>query len=158
MWMSQYDPQGSEPGQYPGAQPPPPAQRPSGAPVALPRPVALAVNLLWAIIALAVVNLIVGLTQQDASTGSAAAVGSVVSIALFVWLTLMIRRGASWARIVITVLFALGIIILLFSLLLPVPALLKVLSLVQLVVEIVVLVLLWRPESSAYFTAQSRPA
>jgi hypothetical protein len=155
--MSQYDPQGSEPGQYPGAAPPPPAQRPSGAPVAMPRQVALAVNLLFTIIALAVVNLILGLAQPGASIASMAALGSIVSIALFVWLTLMIRKGANWARIVITVLFAIGIIALLFTLLLPVPTLLKALTLVQLVIEIAVMVLLWRAPSSAYFAAHSRP-
>jgi len=109
MRMSQYDPQGSEPGQYPGAAPPP-AQQPSGAPVAMPRQVALAVNLLFAIIALAAVGLLLMVTQGGASSRSFASLGSIVSIALYVWLTLMIRKGASWARIVITVLFAIGIL------------------------------------------------
>jgi hypothetical protein len=154
--MSQYDPQGSQPGQYPGAVPPP-AQRPSGAPVAMPRQVALAVNLLFAIIALAVVGLLLMVTQGGASIASMAALGSIVSIALYVWLTLMIRKGANWARIVITVIFAIGILPSLATLLLPVPTLVKALTLVQLVIEIAVMVLLWRAPSSAYFAAHSRP-
>jgi lysylphosphatidylglycerol synthetase-like protein (DUF2156 family) len=155
--MSQYDPQGSQPRHYPGAAPPP-GQRPSGAPVAMPRQVALAVNLLFAIIALAVVALILMVARGGASGRSLAALGSIVSIALYVWLTLMIRKGASWARIVITVLFAIGLLPLLVTFLLPVLALVKVLALVQLVIEIAVVVLLWRAPSSAYFAGHDRPA
>ena len=51
--------------------------------------------------------------QVNAAVTAGVVVGAVVSLifaAVFLWLTFMVRRGANWARIVLTVLFVIGII------------------------------------------------
>jgi hypothetical protein len=180
--MSDHDPnQGTPAGQggqeYPGMQPPPPSA--PRAPAAIPQQVRLAVNLLFVLIAVGVIGAIIGLTQTaavgdqiraqnpgftdsqvDAAVTAGVVFGAVLSLifaAIFLWLTFMVRRGANWARIVLTVLFVIGIIFQLIGLAGPGTALTKLVSVVQIVLEIAVLYLLWQRPSTEYFTAASRP-
>jgi apolipoprotein N-acyltransferase len=146
--MSQYDP---EPPGGPGNAPPPPSY--SGPTTEAPKPVRQAVTLLFVLIALNVLNAIVTLTSSDAQTVGGGIFGTVVFIALYTWLTLMVRNGKNWARITITVLFVLGILLSLVTFALAVPAILKLLTALQLIVQIAILVLLFSRPSKEYFAA-----
>lgn len=181
--MSDYDPnQGTPPGQggqqYPGMAPPP-AHTP-GTPAAIPQQVRLAVNLLFALVALGLIGAIIGLTQTgsvadqvratnpafsdaevDAAVTATVVVGAVIGLiftAVFLWLTFMVRKGANWARIVLTVLFIIGIIFELIGLAGPATALSKVITVIQILLQAAVLYLLWQRPSNEYFTAASRQA
>ena len=180
--MSEYDPnrptqpQGGAGQDYPGMAPPPPnAPAPTG-PAAIPQTVKTAVNLLFALIVIGVIGAIIGLTQtasvadqirasnpsfSDTQIDSAVAVGvvfgaivSLIFAAVFLWLTFMVRKGTNWARTVLTVLFVLGIIFQLIGLGGPATAVAKVVSVIQIVLEAVILYLLWQKPSTEYLTAQ----
>jgi hypothetical protein len=180
--MSEYDPnrppqpQGDAGQDYPGMAPPPPSTPAPTAPAAPPQPVRTAVNLLFALIVIGVIGAIIGLTQtgsvadqirasnpafSDAQIDSAVTVGvvfgaivSLIFAAVFLWLTFMVRKGANWARTVLTVLFVLGIIFQLIGLAGPATALAKVVSVIQIALEAAILYLLWQRPSTEYFTAQ----
>ncbi len=172
----------SEYPQYP-TDPNQPPQGPAygaGAPTrgARPAPVSLAVNLLWAAIALYLVGAVLNLTagdsatssltgagltpeQADAAQGMVLAIGGVVVVllgGLFVLLTVFIGKGANWARITTTVLTAIGVLLTLPSLFAMGSAgtsvLSSLLSLVQTLLCVAAVVLCFRPESSAWFKAR----
>lgn len=81
-------------------------------------------------------------------------VSALVSVGLAALFAFFISRGAGWARIVYSVL---GVVGLLFSLgsLSDQPGVNLVLSLVGMVLTVASIVLLFRPESNAYFRASS---
>lgn len=125
--------------------------------------VGVALNLLSTVITFALIDDLVDDTLA-ASGGSAAldedaaraaviaglVFGLVVSVALTALFAYFIGKGANWARIVYTVLGVIGILFSLLSLG-GQPAVLLLLALVGLALTIAVLVLLYRPESNAYF-------
>jgi hypothetical protein len=155
-----------------------------GAEVPQPGPIRLAVRLMWAGAAVSLLSLIVGvatlgsakdeirdeLTKDDPNVSqstidAAYAVGIVVvvvigAIGVLVWLWMAWKngQGRSWARIVATVLGVLNVLFTLLAFTRPSvePASLAF-SLVNLALAITILVLLWRKESSDFYTARSRP-
>ncbi len=99
------------------------------------------------------------LTAQQVDTAvtvavSIAVVVGLISVGLWLWMASANAKGRSWARIVATVLGALSVLSLLSSVAQrQMTTLNLVVSLISLVLAIVILVLLWRKESSAYYEA-----
>jgi hypothetical protein len=95
--------------------------------------------------------------QLDAAVTVAVSIAVVVgliSVGLWLWMASANAKGRSWARIVATVLGALSVLSLLSSVAQgQMTTLNLVVSLISLVLAIVILVLLWRKESSAYYEA-----
>jgi hypothetical protein len=77
----------------------------------------------------------------------------IISVLLWAWMAWAINRGASWARIVGTVLFALLTVEVVLSL--PRASLSIFYILLEWLLGLAATILLWRKESSEYF-AQSR--
>jgi hypothetical protein len=170
--MSEYPPGG------PGSAPPPPNYGRPTSPGTAPQPVQLAVKLIFGVVALSVLSLVILFAQMgtirdqvraadagltDAQIDAAVTTTVVVAVffglvfaALYLWLAFMIRRGANWARITLTVLFILGILFGLVGITGNSPAISKVISVINLVLEIAILVLMWRRESSEYFALSSQ--
>jgi hypothetical protein len=153
-------------------QMPPPPQRPTA-----PASVLTAAKLMYAGAALSVVTLIIGLTQKAAIrknilihnprlTGAEidlaanftlafTALFSIGGVALWLWMASASKKGHSWARIVSSVLFGLGTLGLLYTVLARgagSTAIQQVLSALGWLVGLGVVVFLWRSDSSAYFT------
>ena len=162
-----------------GYSPYPPGSGPTsgyGRPSEMPASVATAVKLIWASMALAVVASLLTLTMLDtiidraierAAAGTtidreavrAAAIGGavfglLVGLGLTFLLLTFIRRGANWARIVYTVLGALGLIFGLLGLGNQ-PPLLMVLSVISLVLTAAILLFLWKSESNPWFVKRT---
>lgn len=175
------------PGGYPAhpGTPPgggyPPAPRPD---VPQPGPIQLAVRLMWTGAAVSVISLIVGLatlgdakdqirddlvkddpnvSQSTIDAAYAIGIAFVVvigSIGVFLWLWMAWKNGQGrpWARVVATVLGGLNLLFTLLSFTQPSTEPVSLaLALVNVVLAIVILVLLWRKESSAFYDARSRP-
>ena len=148
---------------------PPPPQRPSA-----PASVLTAVKLIYAGAALSVISLIIGLTQKDAirkmiatrnpnltqsqldvSVNIGLAFGvifSLIGVGLWLWMASANKKGYSWARVVSSVLFGintLGLLYVLFGA--GSTAIQKVVGVLTWLVGLGAVVLLWRPDSSAYF-------
>ena len=147
------------------------------APVRGPRPesITMAVKLIWANVALSLITTVITLIMLDSIVDKAledanisatldadsvragaitgAVVGMVISVAVAALLAHFIGKGANWARIVYTVLAVLGILFSLFGFG-GTPALLLLLSLISLLISAAALYFLWKPESSAYFSAR----
>ena len=80
----------------------------------------------------------------------------LMAILLWVWMAETNRRGKSWARIVATILGALNIVFTLVGLLLGGNSgLVVAFSMVSAALAAVILYLLYRPDSSAYYEAVS---
>lgn len=152
-----------------------------------PPPLRLAVGLMYVGAAFSVIGTVIGVADMDEvkrriaednpslsateveSTASGAAVVAVLmallTAGLWIWMAIMNRKGKSWARVVATVLGAIAGFFTLLSLAVglsvnvdgerPVDTVISVLSLV---LAVVILILLYRPESSAYYEAVSRPS
>lgn len=167
----------SNPSSYPSYPAGPGDHQPApGTPMTRPRPVDLAIKLIWALVALSLVSALVtfflldtivdqviddaGLTGSvDADTIRSGAVlgavvGLVITVGLYALLAFFLGRGANWARIVYTVLAVLGIIASVVGLTSPQPALLLVISVVQLGLTAAIVFLLWQKESTAFFKAR----
>lgn len=168
-----------EPDQPAGAQlrPPPAPER--------PRSIALAVRLMWTGAALAALSIVYTLasratlkdrvTEQLRDSDPAATAseidalyaisivsglaGGVIAIGLWAWMAWKNGQGRAWARVVATVLAAINLLGVPFSV---VTARGQVVTLamtaVNVVLAIVILVLLWRKESTTFYqgTAASR--
>jgi len=98
-----------------------------------------------------------GINPGDADADAARAgamIGSVVGFLVFggLWVLLgvFLRKGANWARIVLTVLAALGLVFGVIGLLGEQPVLFLMLSLAQMALDVALLYFMWRPDSSAY--------
>ena len=174
------DPDASGPGSsMPVAPPVAPQYRDpqaAAASVARPSSVTRAVQLMYVGAALSVVGIIVAWTTKSqlrdqiaaaSPTLSSDAVESAVTISLVVgtvvglvgvglWLWMAAANGAgkSWARVLATVLGALGVLSAILSLTTG-TGITIALQLLSLVLAVAILVLLWRPASSAYFQARS---
>lgn len=158
--------------QYPtsGNPEPPYGQAPAGP---RPRSVDLAVNLIWAAVALTIVSTIVGFLQLDDAvqtalesdtsgtlTEGAARAGViafiviflVIGVGIYALLAIFIKRGKNWARIVFTVLAAIFLLLGIFGLGSDQSALSLVVGLAQIGLTAATLFFLWKPESSAYFS------
>lgn len=181
--MSQYPPPPPEPEGYPGMGSMPPGQQPQQVDMSQPASISLAVKLMYVGAVLSVVGSLVTLTMRDAireqvEKGAAdsgqqmapaavdAAVALGVGVAIFtgvlgallwVFMAWANGRGKSWARIVSTVLYGLSVLSFLGSFIQRPPALPLVLSLVSIVLGGLIIFLLWKKESSAYYAAQSAP-
>jgi hypothetical protein len=139
-----------------------------------PSAVTTSVNIVWALVALAVVSTILsfvyldelvetgagtGLSdaQQDAARAGGiigAVIGFLIFGALWVALGIFLRKGANWARIVLTVLTVIGLVVGVFGLLAQdQPVLLLIVNLVTLALYGALLYFLWQKESTAYLTA-----
>jgi dipeptide/tripeptide permease len=159
----------------PGGQPP---QR--QAPPAQPSSIALAVKLMYAGAALGILSLIYTLAtvgtlkdrvadqMRDADPSIKqteidafyvvsiviAIVSAIVVVALWSWMAWKNGQGRSWARVVATVLAALNLLFIPFTIYTarsePVSL---VASLVNVILAIVILVLLWKKESSHFYKA-----
>lgn len=159
----------------PNASPYGPAYAGSPGRTPRPAPVSTAVKLIWTNIALSVLSaaltflLLDSIIDQqlevagvagdvDADTVRSAVVlaavlGLLIGVALYALVAVFISRGANWARIVYTVLAVLSVLgtVLGFG---GQPLLLTLISLVSLVLTVTAVVLLFKPESSAWFRAR----
>jgi len=156
---------------------------PTAAPVERPASIAQAVKLMYVGAALSVLNALSTLLFKDeirdavekASAKSTSpmtdsgidaavnlAVGSsiffgLVGAALWLWMASANGKGRKWARIVATVFFALSVLSTLGSLVQHPPVLSLVVGIITVVLGAYILYLLYRPESSQYYEAQSAP-
>lgn len=171
---------GAGPPQYGPAPPPEPQHAPQPS---MPSTVNAASIALFVLVGLVVVNAIItfanlqsiidrsmsqgrptpGMTPEQAEALArtailATTVVMLILAGLFLWLTIMVRKGRNWARITSTVFLAIGIVFGLLGLGTPGPALVTVIGIVMLILEIAALVLLWLKASSEYFRASARPA
>jgi len=159
---------------YPSAGQAPEPARPEP-----PPSVVMAVRLMYAGAVVTAVGLVVGLAtvgslrtalhKSDPSLTptqlhnlqTVVIVGSVVigliSIGLWVWMALMNKAGKSWARIVATVLFVLDTLFLLLGLARAGAAASSLVSILTWLIGVGAIILLWRKDSSVYFTARSAP-
>ncbi|MFP5346648.1 MAG: hypothetical protein ACLGIA_06450 [Actinomycetes bacterium] len=146
--------------------------------VVKPPPLALAVKLMYVGAVLSLVNLVIGLTQGDAirrqlqdqaglsqeaiDTAVAVAfvsgvVAGLIGIALWLFNAAMNARGKKWARILSTVLGALAVLSFLGSFAQPTTPPTVIIGLLMALLAIVIVWLLWRPDSSRYYDVMSRP-
>jgi hypothetical protein len=161
----------------PGGQPP---QRPA-APTQ-PSSIALAVKLMITGAVLSLISLIVGfiglgslkddiarqmresdptVTQSTIDAAYAVGitssiVGGSITVLLWLWMAWKNGQGRSWARVVATVLGVLNVVFTLFGLAIGgTQTVSVVLSIVNLVLGVVILVLLWRKESTQFYQAHT---
>ncbi len=153
-------PAGPEPEYHPEARP-------------KPESVKTAVNLIWVGVAISVLSTLISFfmlddiidelmatdtsgISEDAARASAVfgiVISVIIGIALAALFAHFIGKGANWARIVYTVLTAIGILLGVLGLGSSQPFLLLLLGLASLAVSIATLYFLYRPESNAYFKA-----
>jgi hypothetical protein len=156
-------------GNYPSAPPPAEWQRPAAELEERPPSVVLAVRLLYLNVAVGLIGLIVLFATRDdlkkrilkdtpdatdSTVNAALAIGAVVAIVFLVLYALLawqVGRGKSWARITTWVLAGLGVVSGLAGMAQPEPTASRVLGVVGLVIDVVVIVLLARPDSNRYF-------
>lgn len=179
-------PEGSGSGQFPpmGSMGSMPEYQPQqGQPVSRPASIAMAVKLMYVGAALSLIGLLSTVLMRDtirtavekASNTSAKPMTSaeidaavniaigfgifagLVGVALWLWMASVNGKGRSWARIVATVFFGLSVLSTLSSLLQHPPALSLIVTLIGLLLGAYIIFLLYRPESSAYYAAQSAP-
>jgi hypothetical protein len=81
----------------------------------------------------------------------------VITVGLWLWMAMANKAGASWARIVASVLFGLNTIFLLLSFARPHASIGAVLNLLIWLVGLGAIVLLWRRDSTDYIAAAKRP-
>lgn len=102
------------------------------------------------------------LTPSEVDSAVAVGVGfgvvvGLIGVGLWLWMASANGQGKSWARVVATVLGALNVVGAIFSLAVnPATAVSAVLTILSLILAVVILVLLYRPESSRFYEARSR--
>lgn len=158
--------------EYPTA-PPPPERQSQPATAEPPPAIQTSVTIIWAVVALAVVSTLLtffylddlvdaagtdltGAQEDAARTGGI--IGAVIGFVIFgaVWaaLAVFLRKGANWARIVLTVLVVLGLALSVFSLLAGnQPAIFLILGLINIALYVALVYFMWQQESTAYLTA-----
>jgi hypothetical protein len=185
-WQNPNNPQ--QPQGYPAAPPPAYPSYPGGAygaygapvPVKppIPKSVKLAVNLMFAGLALELVNIVIGLTQIDTvnkhleSLGygqatidsdkgvfvASAVVRGLIGSALWLWMALATRGGHNYARIVSTVFFGIGVLGSITNLASGwIPVIDKVSSVATLIVGLLAVIFVWNSESGPYFRPTPGP-
>src|SRR3954471_21760069 len=155
-----------------GVPNPPAARRPGPvSPAPRPKPVDLAVKLMYAGAALSLVSIVATLTGIDAirkqleddgdmtpsQIDTAVAVGvtfgivaAVIGAALWILNAIFCGRGANWSRIFGTVLGGLSVLFWLIGLTQEQSALSHILGAVQVILAAAIIFLLWRPESNRF--------
>lgn len=126
------------------------------------------VLIIGALIVLALLNLVLTLAMKDAlldnwvdsgrqAAGAPAYVGTavlsfIISGLLYGALAYFLLQGKSWARIVLTVLGALGLLGVLSTFAATRPALFFVIAVIQAILMAAMLFFLWQKDSTAYLT------
>lgn len=80
----------------------------------------------------------------------------LVDVSVWLWMARKIRAGRSWARIVATIFFAISSLALLEIAVLPFPAYTKAVQALSWTAGLGAIVLMWHPDSGAYFAVKSR--
>ncbi len=167
---------------FPGSTPAEPAHTARSVPQ--PSSISLAVRLMWAGAAVSLLSLVVTLlnlgdlksqvreqlaasgqevTDQVVNASYAAAIafgvlGSLIAVLLWLWMAWKNGQGRTWARVVATVLGVINVLSTIYTLTAgTAPIAANILAVINVVLAVVILVLLWRKESSAFYQAQSRP-
>ena len=162
----------------------PQGSEPAAQQMAPPKSILTAVKLMWAGAVLSAIGLVVGLvtlgslkdnirdqlaknnktyTQSDINTAYNITIASIIvigvlGIGLWLWMAWANGNGRKWARVVATVLGVVNVLLTLVSLAQSqATAGSVILSVISAVLAIVILVLLWRKESSSYYLARSQP-
>jgi hypothetical protein len=162
----------------------PQGSEPATQQMAPPQSILTAVKLMWAGAVLSAIGLVVGLltlgslkdnirdqlaknnktfTQSDINTAYNITIGSIIvigvlGIGLWLWMAWANGNGRKWARIVATVLGGVNVLLTLVSLAQSrATAGSVILSVISAVLAIIILVLLWRKESSDYYLDRSQP-
>lgn len=154
---------------------------PSAAPVERPASIAQAVKLMYVGAGLSVIGLILAVADQGAirdavekSAGTknltpeqvdsavtlgtvTGVIGGLIGVALWVWMAAANGKGRKWAKVLATVFYGLYVLSFLFSFLQPGSVLTRVLGVITVVLGGYILYLLYRPESTQYYEAQSAP-
>jgi hypothetical protein len=165
-----------------GGQPIPPPPGPAPSAPEQPSTIATAVKLMYAGAALSLLSVIVTLVTLDtfkdtieesvreADTGAtqttidaAIAVGittavvlGLVGVGLWLWMAWKNGQGRSWARIVATVFGALNLVFTLLGFTQPgMTPVTVTIGIVNMILAVVILVLLWKKESTEYYEAVS---
>lgn len=155
---------------------PSPGQMPEPVRPEAPDSVLTAVKLMYAGAIVSALSLIVGIvtvgslktalrkadpsyTSTQLHTAEVAAVAIIivlglVGIGLWLWMAWANKRGANWARITATVFFGLDTLSSLAGLARPEALFSRLVGLLIWLIGLGAIVLLWRRESSAFFTAQ----
>lgn len=176
--------EGQNPGQYSGMGSMPGAPAPgAAAPASRPASIAMAVKLMYVGAGLSLLGVLVTFfmrdtireavekasadaaapmtsSQIDAAVGVAVGsgvVGGLVGVGLWLWMAAANGKGRKWARIVATVFFVLSVLGMLASFVQQPPMLSLVISIVSLALGAYIIYLLYRPESTQYYDAQSAP-
>ena len=156
----------------------PPHPIASSTPVERPPSIRTAVNLMYvgaglAVLRILVVLLLIGTIRDQIeddnpnfsdSEVSASVTGVVafsivvalIAVGLWLWMAHENGAGKSWARTVATVLGVLSVVFTVLGLFTGNPMGVNLIALVDLVLAVAILVMLYRPESSAYYQARSR--
>jgi hypothetical protein len=159
---------------YRGGQHSPPPATPEAQP---PAAIVNAVKLMYLGAAVSIVSLIISLATagglksairkaqpkltpaQVNNTATFLITATVISAllggALWLWMAWANKRGRSWARIVSSVFFGIATLDTVVSITRPGDLLTRVITVVIWVIGAGAIVLLWRPESSAYYRAAS---
>jgi hypothetical protein len=159
---------------YRGGQHSPPPATPDAQP---PATIVNAVKLMYLGAAVSIVSLIISLatagglksairkaqpkltpTQVNNTATAiitAAVIFGLLGAALWLWMAWANKRGRSWARIVSSVFFGIATLSAVTSITRPGDLLTRVITVVIWVIGVAAIVLLWRPESSAYYQAAS---
>ncbi len=116
-----------------------------------------------------IIDILINAETQASSVSGI--IGALVGIGLWLWMAVANKAGKSYARILSTVFFGLGCLGLIVTLIVSILALSlvsggwAVLIVLALLIEVAVvlvgllaILLLWRPESGAYYNAISNPA
>ena len=151
-------------------------QAAAAAPVERPSSITRAVQLMYVGAVLSAIGIVISWITKDELRDQIAAAGptltsdavesavaislvigtvvGVISVLLWLWMAAANGAGKSWARVVATVLGALSVLSAVFTLTSG-TGLTIAMSLLSLVLAVAILVLLWRPASSAFYQARS---
>jgi hypothetical protein len=151
---------------------------PSGGGGEAPKTVTYAVWLMYAGAAVSAISVIVALTQTGALrstikadnpsfsasqvstsadlTIAAIIIGGLIGIGLWIWMAFMNKAGKNWARITGTVFFGIDTLALLISFARAEVAVSRIFTVIIWLVGLAAVILLWRKESTAFFTGQSQ--
>ena len=138
----------------------------------MPRPVSLAVKLMYVGAGLSILSVIAQFVMQDQmrelieaqpgmdseTVDAALSIGLVLGVVfgligagIWVLNAVFNAKGKNWARILSTVLAGLSIVFTLFGFTQPAPTLSRILSVLGMLLALAIVVLLWRPENKPFY-------